>query len=73
LEAIDGMAIGKRITTNATVTYSDHLRIYQTKPGDTWQSLTNQFFPSKDPERLAWLNGCELNEPLPEKIKVGLF
>lgn len=49
------------------------LKIYTTKPEDTWQSVTGQYFKGEDPKRLAWLNGCELNEPLPAQIKLYLF
>lgn len=73
LESINGIALGEKITRNATVSYLGYLKIYQTNAGDTWNSLTNQFFPGKNPQGLAWLNGCELNEPVPERIKVGLF
>jgi hypothetical protein len=49
------------------------LKIYTTKSEDTWQSITEQYFKGEDPQRLAWLNGCELNEPLPVQLKLALF
>lgn len=49
------------------------LQIYVVQPGDTWQSITEKYFKGEDPQRLAWLNGCELTDPLPAEIKLSLF
>ena len=49
------------------------LQIYTVQKGDTWASLTNKYFNNTDPTRLAWFNDCELNDPLPARIKLGLF
>lgn len=51
----------------------ENLKIYQTKTNDTWQSVAEKFFKKDDAEKLAWLNGCELSEPLPKQIKLKLF
>ncbi|GBR76771.1 putative Zn-dependent protease YfgC superfamily [Candidatus Termititenax persephonae] len=54
--------------------YSGYLQIYTTQPGDTWEKLTQKYFAANtDPQRLAWLNDCELGDPLPRQIKLGLF
>lgn len=72
LEMIDGLDLGERPTKNPGVVLSK-LRIYTVQSGDTWESLTAQYFPKEEPQRLAWMNGCELYEPLPTKIKLALF
>lgn len=55
------------------ITIAKNLQIYEVKPGDTWASITEKYFKGEGPQRLAWLNGCELNEPLPSRIKLALF
>ena len=68
LSKINGLALGE------SGKYSGYLQIYTVKSGDTWASLTKKYFAGDtDPKRLAWFNDCELNDPLPKQIKVGLF
>jgi len=62
-----------RINTDAKDKPVKPLQIYTVQKGDTWASLTQRHFDKADPKRLAWFNGCELNEPLPPRIKIGLF
>ncbi|MDR1113473.1 MAG: M48 family metalloprotease [Candidatus Margulisbacteria bacterium] len=49
------------------------LEIYTARAGDTWESLSQTYFSPAEAQRLAWFNGCELTDSLPEKIKLGLF
>ncbi|MDC0977776.1 M48 family metalloprotease [bacterium] len=49
------------------------LQIYRIKKRDSWDSITAQFFHGSDAKQLAWMNGRELNEPLPSRIKLLLF
>jgi predicted Zn-dependent protease len=49
------------------------LQIYTVQRNDTWAGLTTRFFNNADPRRLAWFNDCELTDPLPQRIKLGLF
>ncbi len=51
----------------------NRLKIYSKKPGDTWQSITKKHFKNADPKKLAWANGCEIDSPLPQFIKLFLF
>ncbi|MDR2428738.1 MAG: M48 family metalloprotease [Candidatus Margulisbacteria bacterium] len=52
---------------------SARLEIYTARAGDTWESLAKTYFPGAEAQKLAWFNGCELTDSLPEKIKLGLF
>ena len=72
LEMIAGVDLGARPTNNPNVILKK-LQIYTVQPNDTWESLTQKFFSGEAPTRLAWMNGCELSDPLPNKIKVVLF
>lgn len=72
LDMISGLDLGERPTKDPQVVLPK-LRIYTTQKGDTWESLTKQYFPKDDPKRLAWMNGCEVYETLPAKIKLALF
>lgn len=49
------------------------LQLYKTKAADTWQAIAEKHFKKEDAEKLAWLNGCDLTEPLPAQIKLKLF
>ncbi|GBR73471.1 putative Zn-dependent protease YfgC superfamily [Candidatus Termititenax aidoneus] len=49
------------------------LEIYTARAGDTWESLAQTYFSPAEAQKLAWFNGCELTDSLPEKIKLGLF
>jgi len=51
----------------------ERLEIYAVKPGDSWHSLAKKFFSAEDAQKLAWANGCELSDPLPEYLKLFLF
>ena len=69
LSKINGLPIGE------SKKYTGYLQIYTTQAGDTWESLTRKHFTAgnTDPKRLAWFNDCELKDPLPKQIKIGLF
>ncbi|MDR1452945.1 MAG: M48 family metalloprotease [Candidatus Margulisbacteria bacterium] len=49
------------------------LEVYTAQADDTWASLAKIYFTDAEAQRLAWFNGCELTDALPEKIKLGLF
>lgn len=63
----------KDLNTSAKGKDVKPLQIYTVQKGDTWANLTAKYFGNADPKRLAWFNDCELNEPLPKRIKLGLF
>ena len=72
LEMIAGVDLGVRPTVNTNAVLPK-LTIYTVQSGETWESLTKKFFSGDAPVRLAWMNGCELSEPVPAQIKVRLF
>ncbi|MDR1323606.1 MAG: M48 family metalloprotease [Candidatus Margulisbacteria bacterium] len=60
-------------TTEAEQLKPPRLEIYTIRAGDTWENLAQIYFSPAEAQRLAWFNGCELTDSLPEKIKLGLF
>ncbi|MDR1996706.1 MAG: hypothetical protein LBQ83_00005, partial [Candidatus Margulisbacteria bacterium] len=66
LEQIDGLTLGAK-------NKPAQLQIYTVQAGDTWDGLTKKYFDQADPKKLAWFNGCELSDPLPARLKLGLF
>ncbi|MDR2430690.1 MAG: M48 family metalloprotease [Candidatus Margulisbacteria bacterium] len=67
LEQINGLV------TSAKGQPVKQLQIYTVQKGDAWDNLAARYFNGDAAKKLAWFNGCELSEPLPARIKLGLF
>ena len=63
----------KGLNTAAKDKPAQPLQIYTVQRNDTWNSIAAKHLNNADPKRLAWFNDCELTDPLPKQIKIGLF